>query len=115
MQIAQANGYYKEQKEGIVRREKEVIDVVQGMVEELDLKYDRVDVIVSEWMGYCLLFESMLNSVIYARDRWLKPGGAILPDIAKMVCFWGIPQCLGDLPKYPQIKSNFSLLNRIYP
>ncbi|KAF5761799.1 putative methyltransferase [Helianthus annuus] len=41
-----------------------------------------VDVIVSEWMGYMLLYESMLGSVIFARDRWLKPGGLILPSHA---------------------------------
>ena len=29
----------------------------------------QVDVIVSEWMGYALLFESMLDTVLYARDR----------------------------------------------
>jgi type I protein arginine methyltransferase len=40
------------------------------------------DVLVSEWMGYALLFESMLESVLHARDRWLKPGGAMLPDTA---------------------------------
>ena len=33
-------------------------------------------------MGYALLFESMLESVLLCRDRWLKPGGAILPDKA---------------------------------
>jgi type I protein arginine methyltransferase len=42
----------------------------------------KVDVLVSEWMGYALLFESMLDSVLIARDKYLKPGGAILPDIA---------------------------------
>ncbi|KAF2726023.1 S-adenosyl-L-methionine-dependent methyltransferase [Polychaeton citri CBS 116435] len=31
-----------------------------------------VDIIVSEWMGYCLLFEAMLPSVLNARDRFLK-------------------------------------------
>lgn len=45
----------------------------------------KVDVIVSEWMGYCLLYESMLDSVLYARDKFLVPGGAILPDTAHMV------------------------------
>jgi len=41
----------------------------------------RVDVLVSEWMGYALFFECMLDSVILARDRFLKKrGGAILPD-----------------------------------
>jgi type I protein arginine methyltransferase len=39
-------------------------------------------VIVSEWMGYALLFESMLESVLVARDRWLAPGGVVLPDMA---------------------------------
>ena len=40
----------------------------------------QVDVIVSEWMGYALLFESMLDSVLHARDRCAltaqKPHGA---------------------------------------
>ena len=31
-------------------------------------------------MGYFLLFESMLDSVLYARDTWLKPGGTLMPD-----------------------------------
>jgi protein arginine N-methyltransferase 3 len=44
----------------------------------------RVDVLVSEWMGYALLFESMLDSVLHARDRWLRPGGAVLPDLANL-------------------------------
>ncbi|PSC72845.1 putative arginine N-methyltransferase 3 isoform A [Micractinium conductrix] len=44
----------------------------------------QVDVLVSEWMGYALLFESMLGSVLYARDRWLRPGGAVLPDVARV-------------------------------
>ena len=36
-----------------------------------------VDVIISEWMGYFLLRESMFDSVICARDRWLKPDGVM--------------------------------------
>ncbi|KAL6747497.1 S-adenosyl-L-methionine-dependent methyltransferase [Haematococcus lacustris] len=45
---------------------------------------DKVDVLVSEWMGYGLLFESMLDSVLQARDRWLAPGGVLLPDRATL-------------------------------
>lgn len=41
---------------------------------------DKVDAIVSEWMGYFLLFEGMLDSVIYARDHYLAPGGKLLPN-----------------------------------
>lgn len=44
------------------------IQVIQGLVEDIVLP-EKVDVIVSEWMGYCLLYESMLESVIVARDR----------------------------------------------
>ena len=43
-----------------------------------------MDVIISEWMGYFLLRESMFDSVIVARDRWLKEGGAMFPSHAKM-------------------------------
>ena len=42
------------------------------------------DVIVSEWMGYALLYESMLASVLIARDRHLKPGGLLLPSSASI-------------------------------
>lgn len=35
-------------------------------------------------MGYCLFYESMLNTVIYARDKWLKSDGALFPDKAKL-------------------------------
>jgi protein arginine N-methyltransferase 3 len=39
----------------------------------------KVDIIVSEWMGYALLYEAMLDSVLYARDNFLKPEGLLLP------------------------------------
>lgn len=42
-----------------------------------------VDVIVSEWMGHFLFFESMLEPLISLRDRWLKPDGVMIPE--KMV------------------------------
>lgn len=38
-----------------------------------------VDVIVSEWMGHFLFFESMLEPLITLRKRWLKPGGIMIP------------------------------------
>lgn len=54
-------------------------------MEEVVLPVDSVDIIISEWMGYFLLYESMLDTVIYARDRYLKPEGLIFPDKATMV------------------------------
>ena len=46
---------------------------------------EKVDVIISEWMGYFLLYESMFDSVMYARDKWLAPDGIMMPDTASMM------------------------------
>lgn len=40
-------------------------------MEEIDLPVPQVDIIISEWMGYFLLYENMLDTVLYARDKWL--------------------------------------------
>lgn len=60
-----------------------IITLVKGKVEEIELPdgIEQVDIIISEWMGYCLFYESMLDTVIYARDKWLKPEvGMMFPD-----------------------------------
>jgi len=62
----------------------DTITLIKGKVEEIELPVPSVDIIISEWMGYCLLYEAMLNTVIFARDKWLKPEGIILPDKAVM-------------------------------
>lgn len=51
-----------------------IISLVKGKVEEISLPADvlTVDIIISEWMGYFLLYESMLPSVFFARDKWLR-------------------------------------------
>ena len=51
------------------------ITFIRGKVEdlhELPGNYKHVDIIVSEWMGYCLFFENMLPSVFCMRDRFMK-------------------------------------------
>ena len=53
-------------------------------MEEVVLPVDKVDIIISEWMGYFLLYESMLDSVLYARDRYLVPNGLMFPDEATL-------------------------------
>ncbi|KAH8888168.1 S-adenosyl-L-methionine-dependent methyltransferase [Thozetella sp. PMI_491] len=57
---------------------------LKGKIEEVILPVAQVDIIVSEWMGYCLLYEAMLPSVIYARDKYLKPDGLLVPSHASM-------------------------------
>jgi len=65
---------------------KDKITLIKGKVEEVVLPHgvEQVDIIVSEWMGYFLLYESMLDTVLYARDKWLVPDGIIFPDKAVM-------------------------------
>ena len=63
----------------------------QGMLEKLlennELPLDegeKVDVIVSEWMGYALFFETMLPSVMKARDALMAEGGTMYPNAAQI-------------------------------
>lgn len=85
-QIAKENGWLWGSSSAGKGEDTGTIRVVRGMVEELDKSINipshSIDVLLSEWMGYCLLYETMLDSVLYARDKWLKPGGAMLPDTA---------------------------------
>lgn len=63
------------------------ITVIKGKVEEVELPFGEgeIDIIVSEWMGYFLLYESMLDHVLWARDKFLnKKTGKMLPDRAQM-------------------------------
>jgi SAM-dependent methyltransferase len=56
----------------------EIVQVFHGDVMDVELP-GRVDVIVSEWLGGFGIDEGMLVPVIAARDRWLKPGGVMIP------------------------------------
>jgi protein arginine N-methyltransferase 1 len=54
------------------------ITIIKAKVEEAVLPVDQVDIIISEWMGYFLLYESMLDTVLFARDKWLKKDGYVI-------------------------------------
>uniref|UniRef100_A0A2P2I0J6 Protein arginine N-methyltransferase 6 n=1 Tax=Hirondellea gigas TaxID=1518452 RepID=A0A2P2I0J6_9CRUS len=60
-----------------------IITVFEGRAEDIELP-EKVDVVVSEWMGYMLLYETMLPSVLHVRDKWLKPGGHMFPERATL-------------------------------
>eukprot|EP00088_Acartia_fossae_P056829 TRINITY_DN6622_c0_g1_i2.p1 TRINITY_DN6622_c0_g1~~TRINITY_DN6622_c0_g1_i2.p1 ORF type:complete len:588 (-),score=142.04 TRINITY_DN6622_c0_g1_i2:598-2361(-) len=66
----------------IVRENKltEKVELVKGRLEETKLPVEKFNYIISEWMGYFLLYEGMLDSVIAARDKLLAEGGMILPN-----------------------------------
>lgn len=63
-----------------------IVTLIRGKLEEITLPdgIEKVDIIISEWMGYFLLYESMLDTVLYARDKWLAPGGLLFPDKAQL-------------------------------
>merc|ERR1712166_1064588 len=77
------------------------ITIIHGKVEEVTLPVEKVDIIISEWMGYFLLYESMLDTVLYARDKWLTPGGALFPDKATLKV------CAIEDAEYREDKINF--------
>lgn len=60
------------------------ITLLRGKLEDVVMPYPEVDIIISEWMGYFLLYESMLDTVLIARDKYLKKGGLIFPDKSTM-------------------------------
>ncbi|ODM90328.1 Protein arginine N-methyltransferase 3 [Orchesella cincta] len=59
-----------------------IIEFKRQDIDKEDLEIEKVDVIVSEFMGYFLFFEGMTETFIRARDKYLKKGGRLLPDAA---------------------------------
>lgn len=39
-----------------------------------------ITILLSTLNSYCLFYESMLDTVLYARDKWLQPDGMMFPD-----------------------------------
>jgi SAM-dependent methyltransferase len=66
-ELAAANGYA------------DVVRVILGDAMDLELP-EKVDVIVSEWLGGFGIDEGMLVPVVAARERWLRPGGVMIPS-----------------------------------
>ncbi len=60
------------------------VQAFQGRIEEIELP-EKVDVIISVFTGNMLYMEDLLPSLFLARDRWLKPGGHLIPDAGELV------------------------------
>ena len=72
---------YKRCKKEVTKKGlQHAVKVMNCLAEEVPIDPSEVDIIVSEWMGYFLLFERMLPSVLSVRDKCLKPGGIIIPN-----------------------------------
>ncbi len=59
------------------------IDVIHGRADELQLD-QKVDLIISEWLGHAAFTESMLPAVLDARDQNLSPTGRMLPSRVRL-------------------------------
>ena len=83
-----------------------IIVVINELVENAELPVDKVDIIVSEWMGFYLLHESMLDSVLFARDKWLAEDGLMVPSHAVV---YTVPVNMNDY-----CKEHFEFWNSVY-
>ena len=62
----------------------DTIEVIQGNANEIALD-EKADLLVSEWLGHFLFVETMLDDVIAARDRNLKPDGIMMPSRVELL------------------------------
>lgn len=60
------------------------IQIIQGRIENITLP-EKVDIIISEPIGFLLVHERMLESYVLARDRFLKPGGLMMPTTGSII------------------------------
>lgn len=68
------------------------VECIEGKIEEIELP-EKVDVIISVFTGNFLLTEDLLPSLFYARDKFLKLEGILIPDRAKMIA---VPVCASE-------------------
>ncbi|KAF9168761.1 hypothetical protein DFQ26_000028 [Actinomortierella ambigua] len=73
---------------GMARNEflKDRIEVIHAKIEDpkVKAKVPTVDTIISEPIGVLLVHERMIESFIYARDNFLRPGGHLFPNKGHM-------------------------------
>ncbi|XP_030371199.1 protein arginine N-methyltransferase 1 [Scaptodrosophila lebanonensis] len=64
----------------------EVVEVVKHASDQMTVLggIEKFDIIISDWMGQALFSNSLFHNVLRARDKWLKNGGVILPNVANL-------------------------------
>lgn len=63
----------------------ENVEFITGKpIQDTNIQEKKFDIIVSEWMGCMLYEENSVDMFLHARDKYLKPGGAILPDMGNI-------------------------------
>ncbi|EUD68965.1 hypothetical protein C922_00656 [Plasmodium inui San Antonio 1] len=75
------NDIYVDEKEEIhyVNKEED-LEKYKKIYNIQKLQILKFDIIISEWMGYFLFYECMIDTILYARDFYLKENGLLLPN-----------------------------------
>lgn len=90
---AGARRVYMVEPEPVVRIAEEVarangfadrVIVLEDRIEDVSLS-EQVDLIISVFTGNLLYSEDLLPSLIHARDRYLRSGGTMVPDLAELM------------------------------
>lgn len=61
----------------------DIVTVIEEDSRHVDLP-EKADVLISECMGVHLFQDNMLSSLVDARKRFLKPGGSLIPQSARL-------------------------------
>jgi predicted RNA methylase len=85
-----------------INRQSDVVEVIQEMSTDFEPP-EPADVIICETLGYAVLDERFRPSLVDARNRMLKPNGALIPRAVDVIV---VPVCTTD-------DSGFSQLNEI--
>jgi protein arginine N-methyltransferase 1 len=87
----EANTYIADLSRMIIEQNglQDTITVINKPVEEVDFNDwkhadEKADVVISEWMGFYLVHEAMLDSVLWARDFLCNPNPLLLPSHCKI-------------------------------
>eukprot|EP00612_Vaucheria_litorea_P005670 CAMPEP_0171469070 /NCGR_PEP_ID=MMETSP0945-20130129/11028_1 /TAXON_ID=109269 /ORGANISM="Vaucheria litorea, Strain CCMP2940" /LENGTH=132 /DNA_ID=CAMNT_0011998069 /DNA_START=198 /DNA_END=593 /DNA_ORIENTATION=+ len=57
-----------------------IVEIIKGKIEEITLP-EKVDIIISEPIGFLLVHERMLETYVKARDKFLKEDGIMFPTL----------------------------------
>lgn len=82
----EASGIVKILKKVLIENNvQDKVEIIHSKVEDIQQdSLEKIDIIVSEWMGFYMLHEGMLDSVLFARDNFLRENGLLFPCTAKL-------------------------------
>ena len=60
---------------------KKHIDDIESLPEDIE----KVDIVMSQYMGYLFYDKALLSRLLKARDRFLKPSGIMMPDCIEVL------------------------------